>query len=205
MVVSQPVVFASVTLVPSCTTCSAGRPVSFQVTVTNPAPNLFPGKLAPGDAITFVDADLKAQIGSATLTPSGITGTTSFSTTFQPGAHAIIASIGEANKAGFGGTRDGFVGENIPFLALTVNAVPTTLSLAATPNPVATVGTVTLTPTLAFNTTLAAGATPTGTITYSLSSTAGLFQLLGQGSATKPFSLTAPKPGTGAICDRRFV
>ncbi len=164
----QPVIFAHVDLTSSCNPCTFGQTATQAARINNSDPTLIKATPAGGDAIAFMDGN--TIIGAASLNAASSVATSSFA--LPPGAHPITASIG-ATAGGFGGTADGFVGQSSA-LNLTVNTVPTTVSVSATPDPVFVGNTVTINAVVSFSKSqLPAsmqGTTPTGTITYTIGS-----------------------------------
>ncbi len=124
---------------------TSGTAVMLTATVAGPA-----GAATPTGTVTFLDG--AAALGTGTL----VSGVATFSvSTLLVTTHSLTASYG--GTTGFNGSTSAVVSEVVNAAA----PVSTTLTLTASPNPVAAGATVTLTASLS-----ATSGTPTGSITF---------------------------------------
>ena len=151
----------------------------------------------------FLSDMLPAMLEGQTSNPTG-------TITYSIGSQTMTAPIGQAVTilapapgsykvtAAYNGDAFFSPSTSAP-VTLIVTAVPTTESVTANPNPVATAGTVTLKGAVAFNSSLNPGSAPTGNITYSLTAS-GLFQLIGQAPVSEHRSRSRYR-GHGIVFD----
>jgi N-acetylneuraminic acid mutarotase len=155
-------VATTTTLAASSTSLTVGQTLTLAATVT-PASGA-----VPAGTVTFFNGAV--SLGTATLNSSGVA---TLALTPAAGSYSITAS--------YGGSSADAPSASSPAVAVTVNAIATTIALIASPNTLSYGQTLTLTATV----TPASGAAPTGTVTFSNGAVSlGTAALNGSGVAT---------------------